>query len=48
MTFGSFTPHRFQQYRRMVWIGAGICITPFFSMLAFEHGTRDLRKIQLY
>ena len=32
----------------MVWIGAGICITPFLSMLAFEHGTRDLRKIQLY
>jgi predicted ferric reductase len=46
--FGSFTPHRFQQYRRMVWIGAGIGITPFLSMLAFEHGTRDLRRIRLY
>ncbi len=46
--FGSFTPHRFLQYRRMVWIGAGIGITPFLSMLAFEHDTRDLRRIRLY
>lgn len=46
--FGSFTPHRFLQYGRMVWIGAGIGITPFLGMLAFEQGTRDLRRIRLY
>lgn len=46
--FGGFTPHRFQQYRRMVWVGAGIGITPFLSMLAFERGTLDLRQIHLY
>lgn len=46
--FGGFTPHRFQQYRHMVWIGAGIGITPFLSMLAFERGTLDLRQIRLY
>jgi len=46
--FGGFTPHRFQQYRRMVWVGAGIGITPFLSMLAFERGTLDVRRIWLY
>lgn len=46
--FGGFTPHRFQQYRRLVWIGAGIGITPFLSMLAFEHGTLDLLQVRLY
>jgi len=46
--FGKFTPHRFQQYRRMVWIGSGIGITPFLSMLAFERSTFDLRQIWLY
>jgi len=46
--FGGFTPHRFQQYRRMVWVGAGIGITPFLGMLAFERSTLDLRQIRLY
>jgi len=46
--FGGFTPHRFQQYRRMVWVGAGIGITPFLSVLAFERGTLDARRIWLY
>jgi predicted ferric reductase len=46
--FGKFTPHRFQQYQRMVWIGSGIGITPFLSMLAFARGTFDLRRIWLY
>jgi predicted ferric reductase len=46
--FGGFTPHRFQRYRRMVWIGAGIGITPFLGMLAFERSTLDRRRIWLY
>jgi predicted ferric reductase len=46
--FGGFTPHRFQQYRRLVWIGAGIGITPFLGMLAFERSTLDRRRIWLY
>ncbi|HKT79768.1 MAG TPA: ferric reductase-like transmembrane domain-containing protein [Vicinamibacterales bacterium] len=46
--FGKFTPHRFQQYRRMVWVGSGIGITPFLSMLAFGSSTLDLRQIWLY
>ena len=46
--FGGFTPHRFQQYRRMVWIGAGIGITPFLGMIAFERSTLDRRRIWLY
>jgi predicted ferric reductase len=46
--FGGFTPHRFQQYRRMVWVGAGIGITPFLGMLAFERSTLDTRRIWLY
>jgi len=46
--FGRFTPHRFQQHPRMVWIGSGIGITPFLSMLSFERNTLDLRQIWLY
>jgi predicted ferric reductase len=46
--FGGFTPHRFQRYRRMVWVGAGIGITPFLSMLAFERSTLDTRRVWLY
>jgi predicted ferric reductase len=46
--FGGFTVHRFQRFRRMVWVGAGIGITPFLSMLAFERSTLDLRRIWLY
>jgi predicted ferric reductase len=46
--FGGFTPFRFQQYQRMVWIGAGIGITPFLSMLAFERSSVGFRQISLY
>lgn len=46
--FGSFTLHRFAPYRRMVWIGAGIGITPFLSMLRFEISNEDFRRIWLY
>jgi predicted ferric reductase len=46
--FGGFTIHRFTRFRRMVWIGGGIGITPFLSMLAFERSTLDLRRIWLY
>lgn len=46
--FGGFTPHRFAQYRRLVFIGAGIGIAPFLSMLAFEQTNRDFRRIWLY
>lgn len=46
--FGGFTPHRFAQYRRLVFIGSGIGITPFLSMLAFEETNRDFRRIWLY
>lgn len=46
--YGSFTLHRFAPYRRMVWIGAGIGITPFLSMLRFEISNEDFRRIWLY
>ena len=46
--FGGFTPQRFAPYRRLVWIGAGIGITPFLGMLAFERSNRDFRRIWLY
>jgi len=46
--FGGFTPFRFQQYQRMIWVGAGIGITPFLSMLAFERSTVGFRQISLY
>ncbi len=46
--FGNFTPHRFAPYRRMIWIGAGIGITPFLSMIAFERSNRDFRRVWLY
>jgi len=46
--FGSFTPQRFAPYRRLVWLGAGIGITPFLGMLAFEQSNNDFRRIWLY
>lgn len=46
--FGGFTPQRFAPYRRLVWVGAGIGITPFLGMLAFERSNRDFRRIWLY
>jgi predicted ferric reductase len=46
--FGNFTPHRFAPYRRMIWIGAGIGITPFLSMVAFERTNHDFRRVWLY
>jgi predicted ferric reductase len=46
--FGGFTPQRFENFRRLVCIGAGIGITPFLGMLAFEQNNRDFRRIWLY
>jgi predicted ferric reductase len=46
--FGGFTSHRFAPFRRLVCIGAGIGITPFLGMLAFELSNRDFRRIWLY
>ena len=46
--FGGFTPQRFAPYRRLVWVGAGIGITPFLGMLAFELSNHDFRRIWLY
>ncbi|MGH8469484.1 MAG: ferredoxin reductase family protein [Gammaproteobacteria bacterium] len=46
--FGGFTCHRFAPFRRLVCIGAGIGITPFLGMLAFELSNHDFRRIWLY
>lgn len=46
--FGGFTLHRFAHFRRIVCIGAGIGITPFLGMLAFERSNQDTRRIWLY
>ena len=46
--FGGFTPQRFAPYRRLVWVGAGIGITPFLGMLAFELTNQDFRRIWLF
>lgn len=46
--FGGFTSHRYAPFRRLVCIGAGIGITPFLGMLAFEISNRDFRRIWLY
>jgi predicted ferric reductase len=46
--FGGFTSHRFAPFRRLVCIGAGIGITPFLGMLAFELSNHDFRRIWLY
>jgi predicted ferric reductase len=46
--FGGFTSHRYAHFRRIVCIGAGIGITPFLGMLAFELSNHDFRRIWLY
>lgn len=47
-SFGGFTQSHFAPYRRMVWIGAGIGITPFLGMLEFEQSNDDFRRIWFY
>lgn len=46
--FGGFTPHRYGTHRRLIWIGAGIGITPFLGMLRFETTNDDFRRIWLW
>ncbi len=46
--FGSFSPHWFTQHKRLVFIGAGIGITPFLGMLAFELTDNEFRRMWLY
>ena len=46
--FGGFTAHRFAPFRRLVFVGGGIGITPFLGMLAFELSNHDFRRIWLY
>ncbi|MBI3798565.1 MAG: ferric reductase-like transmembrane domain-containing protein [Deltaproteobacteria bacterium] len=46
--FGGFTPLHYAPFRRLVCIGAGIGITPFLGMLAFELSNHDFRRIWLY
>ncbi len=45
--FGGFTPLHFARFRRLVWVGSGIGITPFLGMLAFETSNEDFRRIWL-
>jgi predicted ferric reductase len=45
--YGGFTPNEFVGERRLLWIGAGIGITPFLAMLAFEQANNDFRRIWL-
>lgn len=46
--FGGFSPHRHGRHRRMIWIGAGIGITPFLGMLRFETVNDDFRRVWLW
>ncbi len=46
--FGGFSLLEFTGYRRLVWIGFGIGVTPFLSMLKFEQHNTDFRRIWFY
>ena len=37
-----------QQHQCILWVGTGIGITPFLSMLSFERSNLDFRRISLY
>lgn len=45
--YGEFTSYRFDAYKRQVWIGGGVGITPFLSMLSHEAQNEDHKKVTL-
>lgn len=46
--YGEFTSYMLDDYKRQVWIGGGIGITPFLSMAAHEALTGDEKEITCY
>lgn len=45
--YGEFTSYNFDHIKRQIWIGGGIGITPFLSMLAHEAKNEDPKEITL-
>lgn len=46
--YGEFTSYNLDGYKRQVWIGGGIGITPFLAMLEHEATNEDHKQIWLF
>lgn len=46
--YGEFSSHMLDHHKKQIWIGAGVGITPFLSMLQHESFNDDEKKIEFY
>jgi predicted ferric reductase len=46
--YGEFHAYNLHHHRKQIWIGGGIGITPFLSMLAYEAHNDDAKDVWLY
>lgn len=46
--YGEFTSHMLDHFKKQIWIGAGVGVTPFLSMLQHEHRNSDRKNIHFY
>lgn len=46
--YGEFTSYMLDEYKRQVWVGGGIGVTPFLAMLAHECRSDEPKQITFY
>ena len=46
--YGEFTSHMLDHFKKQIWIGAGVGVTPFLSMLKHEYRNDDKKNIHFY
>lgn len=46
--YGEFTSHMYDFHKKQIWIGAGVGVTPFLSMLHHESQNDDRKNIKFY
>lgn len=46
--YGEFHSYNLHHYQKQVWIGGGIGVTPFLSMIRYETGNDDRKSLWMY